>query len=217
MAIVDACEARIARSSALVEQKMMRLRPSEAVIEADLYRLMCSALLCVRIGKQQDVFLFAFRFVVDSQQAAVAVRFNERVTIRRVRLPSLAQVACREDRSKSFGVVSHVEHQRSVTELYRLAFAAVDVGRSADRPSRTVIAAGYDGRELLAFLVASLRGHHERAVGELNSLLRRGSEQPPRFLLQRASQVLWLRPSEPIVARTDHQKLGALADLEAWL
>lgn len=85
--LVDAAEAGVSGAAPLIEQQVMRHRPGLSVVETHLQRVMRPLLLRVRIGEQQGVLCAAGILVVDAQQAAIAVGFDERVAARRVRSP----------------------------------------------------------------------------------------------------------------------------------
>lgn len=180
--IVDAGQARVSGTAAFVEQQVVRLRPRPAVIKAELDRVMCSALLCVWIREQQHMFLHALGFVIDAQQAAVAVRLDQRVAIGRVWLPRLAQILRNEHGAESLVVVAHVEHDRTVAKLGRLAFVPAAEGGLADRPGRAMVATDHDRceRGQRVSTIAAFDRHHQRSIWQVDPLLWRRREQPPQ-------------------------------------
>src|SRR5262249_41987767 len=139
--------------------------------------------------------------VIDAEEAAVTVGLDQGPAVGRVRLPRLAQVRRHEHGPEAAALVAHVEHDGAVAERGRLALAAAAVGRRAPRPGRAVVPAGHPRRDLLALLVAALRGHHERPVREADPLLRGRREQPPAGPLQLAREVLGLAPGAAVVLR----------------
>ena len=114
MLAIDAREARITGAAAFVQQPMMRIRPGEPVVEADLHGVMGAALLRMRIRKQQHVFLLAVALVVEPQQTPVAVRLDERVAAGGVWLPRLSEILCHGDRAETFVIIADIEHDRPV-------------------------------------------------------------------------------------------------------
>ena len=201
MSFVHASQTRVTRPASFIKQQVMRLRPCAAVVKTYLDCVVSPAHLRVWIGEQQHMPHFFGFLVIDSQQAAVAVRLDQRVAIGLMRLPRLPQVFRDEHGAEPFVVVAHVEHDRAVAELGCLAFVAAAECGCADLPGRAMVAADHDGRERRQRVaaVAAFDRHHQRAVGQIDALLGRRGEQPPRLLFELAGQVLGLRPCEPVV------------------
>ena len=105
------------KASAFVEQQVMRLRPGAAVVETDLQRVMRASHLRTRVGEQQHVFLLAAGLVVDSQQAAVAVRLDQRVATGWMGLPRLAAIVASIDGPGAAGIGDVRVRQRKLDRI----------------------------------------------------------------------------------------------------
>ena len=99
---INSRETGIPGSRTLIEQYMMRTRSGLTVVEADLKRVMSSPCLSVWIRTQQNMFFLSVLLLIHTQQTAIAIGLNERVTVRRMRLPRLSEILCRHNGSEHY-------------------------------------------------------------------------------------------------------------------
>src|ERR1700722_16062109 len=79
MASVDLGQAGIGPGESLVEEKVMVVRPSHAVVETHLDRLIDSSDFRMGVGEKQHMLFLALLLIVDADQASVAGRLDQGV------------------------------------------------------------------------------------------------------------------------------------------